>query len=221
MTKIISFKEFTKKLISINEISESWLDHNENEHLGKTNDEISNKLKQKQPELSKTEKEHITHYSSHSDDSNHYLMDTHKTKEPIKYDAVKDRIKHLKNATSHPIGHQVHLYSGLNFNPYEHMDKKTKILHLPAFTSTSHDKTVARNFAMEKYWTEKGPKHILHIHMKPTDKGVHINHETNFDKEHETILPNNTKLKVNPIHTTHIDRSGEYHIWHATVHSQE
>jgi hypothetical protein len=204
------------------EIKNEWLNKNDNEHLGETSDKINDKLQTHQKiKPTKEQIEKIKAYTNSSKYLNSALLDHHNNRK-INLDYFKKGIEHLDKATNHHIGHELHVYSGLGFNPSKHLDEKN-IIHLPAYTSTTHDKNIAHSFASRNPMTEhhKNTYHILHIHMKPRNKGIHVDHLSEHEDEHETILPRNTKLKVHPVPDKHIIHGVEHHIWHATVHSQE
>ncbi len=94
---------------------------------------------------------------------------------------------------------------------------KDNIIHLPAYTSVSHEKATAANFSKKIYDDE----HIIHIHMKKGDKGIQVAHISHVLDEHETILPRNTKLKINPKPDIYKRKNVNVHVWHATIHHQD
>ena len=139
---------------------------------------------------------------------------------------------HLRNMdaiTNQSLAHPLHVYSGINFNPAERMKNK-EFLHLPAFTSTSHDKTTAAEFAIERASRSEIPNqaaHVLHVHLKEGDRAGYISHKSEMIGEYETVLPRNTVLRINPMPTTtsHSDyetgKQRRVYVWHATVHHQD
>jgi hypothetical protein len=200
-----------------------WVNHNQNKHLGDRAQDISNKLTDhlhKNHPLNTKELHHTKEYTSSSSDVNFALIHAHKNKKDIE-PYYHQSIHHLDSATSRPIGHHLHLYSGLGFNP-DHMKNKNGHVHLPAYTSMTHDKSRAREFALDKaYKHEDGSKHILHIHMKKTDKGLHVSHFSHYHDEHETILPRNTKIKIHKKPTIYNDYGSKTHVWHAHIIHQD
>ena len=206
----------------------SWFDHNQNKHIGHSSHEISNALEHhltKNHPLTHHEEHHAKKYTSTSSDLNANLIAAHKTKHdvhPHKIDPYHHQtIHHLDTATKRPIGHHVHLYSGLGFNP-AHMKNKNGHVHLPAYTSMTHDKRKADGFAYDKSYRHEGDKHILHLHMKKSDKGVHVSHISHYSSEHETILPRNTRIKIHkkPAVYSHDDGT-KTHVWHAHIVHQD
>lgn len=185
-------------------------------------------LHSKQPKLSNQEKEHVATYSdpeSGSYELNHTLLRNHVHKKPQTHGMYSDDLAVHHTMTklgSNPIGHETHLYSGVNFNPEKAAARsKNGIVHMPAHTSMSHDARIAARFAEDKKEDTKNIRHIIHVHAKATDKGFHIGKHSDASHEHETVLPPNTKLKYS--HTTpHYDDEGNrYEVHHFTIHSQE
>jgi hypothetical protein len=213
------------------EVKNEWFQKNDNEHLGNSSKSISEHLQTHQKiKPTKEQSEHIKSYTNNSRHLNRMLIRKHINNDNIDniinndvFEKNKEKIKHLDKATNHHIGHELHVYSGIGFDPSKHISKEKPIMHLPAYTSTTHDKNISHSFAFNSPVIEhqKNTLHILHIHLKPRNKGIHINHLSEHSGEHETILPRNTKLKVNPIPEKHYIHGMEHHIWHATVHSQE
>jgi hypothetical protein len=133
--------------------------------------------------------------------------------------SIHDTISKLAN---NPIGHRVHLYSGVSFDPKEAVEKsKDKILHLPAHISASHSVNVSKDFAARRNYDTRTRGNIIHIDAKASDKGFHVGHHSQYPEEHETIIPAGTKLKYS--HTTDHkdDEYKDYSVHHFTIHSQK
>ena len=214
--------------------NKEWLHDNENKHLGPQTAKyqtgkdaawhhayaLTKELAKKAKPLSKKESETVHHYAE--DDSgkiNRSLIKSHKNGEGV-HPKIKDRVEHLDKVTRHPIGHDLHVYSGLGFDPKKHINSSGH-LHLPAYTSTTHHKETANWFAgsaFERGRRERKKEHILHVHLKPSDHAAHVSAHSPSPEEHETILPRNTTLKVHPKPTVLPDGT---HVWHAHVHKQE
>jgi hypothetical protein len=219
-TKVRKYKHVSEEAHHAEDQYDAWEAHNDNHHLGSHADEVSDKLKEKTKPFENPEEKHAVNlYTRDSSDTNHALISHHLRGEPIaKY--LHKSIRRLDTATNHPIGHHVHLYSGLGFNPAEHLVGEHHI-HLPAYTSMTHDKHVAFNFADDKSPGDRKTIHILHVHMRPEDKGLHVSHASEFSTEHETILPRRTTLKVHPEpEIIHLHNGRKLHIWHAHIHHQ-
>lgn len=195
---------------------------------------ISKTLHSKQPKPSRTEVNHIKSYTEgeegsgfHSYPINQQLIDNHKEGKPATH-GMERYHKNIHNTisklASHPLGHEVHLYSGTGFDPQKAAsESKNGIIHTPAHISTTHDIHTAATFSgISSAWNEGNKAHIMHIHAKASDKGFHIGKRTANPGEHETVIPAGTKLKYS--HTTmHNDgyNDTEYHVHHFTIHHQE
>ena len=217
-------KPLVKEAVEDNE-HQDWEKHNDNSHLGDNSQEISQKLSTyRKPYRNEIEKGHVTRYTNDSSDLNKDLLDRHFKKTKI-LDHHKKQIKALDRRTSSPIGHHVSLYSGLGFNPANHITGKN-LIRMPAYTSLTHAKRIATFFSALKQSGEqndgdKPVRHILHVHMRPEDHADHIGDAHDNATEHETILPRDTVLKIHDTPTTHKDANGAtYKIWHAHIHKQ-
>ena len=133
--------------------------------------------------------------------------------------AIQKSVNNLDQITRHNrIRRQLRVYSGLGFDPSQHVNSQGH-LHMPAFTSTTHDKDVAYSFAQMNHRDGlTQAKHILHIHLMPHDNATHISGHSLSPDEHETILPRNTTLKIHPEPTILSDGT---HVWHSTIHHQD
>jgi len=201
--------------------TEDWLGKNEN--AGRSVHKITNELLDDANPVSREHAETLRYYSGpDSARINKKLIDDHYGKKPDSSGSlpyIERAIKHLDKITRHNnIRRQLHVYSGLGFDPSQHVDSQGH-LRMPAFTSVTHDKNVAHKFAQINH--EEGrtqAKHILHIHLQPYDQATHISGHAFTPDEHESILPRNTTLKVHPEPTILSDGT---HVWHAHVHHQD
>jgi hypothetical protein len=153
-----------------------------------------------------------------------------------------DRIRHLDEAVkAHRTPEDFHVYSGLGFHPEHKMyrssdDKPYMNLHMPAYTSTSIDHTVASRFTSRRvnspYFYPKNPSvvdrfqhkdhgHILKIHVPQGSHGLFIH---GYDKEwpqKEFVLPRDSKLHIHKTPTIgQIKWRAEpenVHVWHAKL----
>ena len=175
---------------------------------------ISDKLKHTHEGMTDREKLKINSYTRNSYDLNHKLihgkeLDSH---EKDMHDTI---LKHAK-----PAKHEVHLYSGTG-RDFGKMagESEDKVLHSPAHISMTHSLKTARAFSMSD---KSGNRHLIHLHVKPHDKVLHIGDLSNSPSERETVLPAGTKIKHS--HTdeyTSPDNGHKYTVHHFTVHSQE
>jgi hypothetical protein len=202
--------------------TEDWLGKNDN--AGRSVHKITKELLDDADPISKEHAETLRYYSGpDSAVINKKLIDDHYGKKPdssgsLPKEYIDKAIKHLDKITSHNIRRQLHVYSGLGFDPSKHVDSQGH-LHMPAFTSVTHDKNVAHKFAQTNHKEGRTEaKHILHIHLKSYDRATHISGHAFVPDEHESILPRNTTLKVHPEPTMLSDGT---HVWHAQVHRQD
>ena len=213
---------------------ENWLMKKDNTGIGDKSSDISKRLSASAPKHTEEQKHALKYYTGSSqgatngehhpssEDINYPLIKARKSKNPVPKE-IEHTVKHLDAATAHPIGHDLHVYSGVGFDPRHHLtgpkDASHGLLKSPAFISTTHDKSTADNFAgMGAENRGQRTKHILHIHLKAHDHAAHVSHLAHDRGEHETILPRNTRLKVNRTPDTHVDHEGiKHHIWHAEV----
>lgn len=94
-----------------------------------------------------------------------------------------------------PLRHDTHVYSGLgNHDPSKDFDK-TGTVHLPAFTSTSLNPTVALAFGPDK--PKKQTTHILHFHLpKGYKKSLYVAGHSAVKDEREMLLDKGQKWQL-------------------------
>lgn len=187
--------------------------------------------------------------------SNHKLKADNKKLAPYRASNVigqdKNAADHLKTAAK-PLGHEVHLYSGVHpsfVQAIKHAKKHVDgVVHSPAHISTTHDVHTAAGFAIHSghenqnvrplnknpdnsntQYVGKTTKHMIHVHAKASDKGIHMSgvEGNKHAAEAETVLPPGTHLKYS--HTTHHyhtmpDQNDDDHhrvdVHHCTIHKQ-
>lgn len=168
--------------------------------------------------------EAISEYTEH-DKHDNFAKSAHINKPLIRGEQINPEHIHMHEAimdNAAPAKHEVHLWSGTGAD-FGELAKKSKdgILHSPAHISATHDAKVARNFANDKYDTRK--IHVVHIHVKPHDKVLHVSKHSHHEFEFETIIPAGTKLKYHGS-TDHGQDDGmtrRLHEHHFTIHSQD
>lgn len=155
----------------------------------------------------------------------------------IRKDRDDDMIAHHEKisriAKNNVLKTSMHVYSGVGFDPQEHIDENN-FLHSPAHISTTHDKGVAMNFANKRRYSGAAgyddPVHVIHIYMKPGERAINMHSISSFPEEHEFLLPAGTTLKHHGITTIpegNIDHRGDksnaapVHIHHMSIHHQE
>lgn len=168
----------------------------------------------------------IHDYTIDSHGLNQHLIQSHKNKEKIsKY---HDAIKNIDKITNKQSGHDIHLYSGIGYDPKKIMKKKGHVF-LPSYTSLSRSKHIASVYTKghPRENTKINDYHILHLHVKKTDKIHHTpdNHGAGNDErdyQYESILPRKTLIKIHPEPTVLETKYGnKYHVWHGHIVKQE
>ena len=205
---------------------------NENEHIGHSIEEIHDKLAEDHPYTEKEKKE-TQKYTRGSSNLNRNLYE-HKMEDKVVPKEVKGdfdthNIKSLDAAVEkHSLKHDLHVYSGVHFHPGRSSGMSGHI-QLPAYTSSSISKSVASHFAHSAGYSnpkeltsnkdgENIKGHILHLHLKPGQKGAYIAPHSEYEEEREYTLPRNTRIKINQKPTVHIDEDeNRYHVWHGEV----
>lgn len=214
----LSFNRNTQRSSSIKEDIDN--DHYESQHLEKRLHEHQKETLQgsNSPYFHSGIIDHLREYTCGSASLNQSHVDRHLYGTSL--DASHEaQTKALLSASTHTVGHEHHLYSGVkNWHPQEAANSsKEGVVSLPAFTSTSTSKSKARSFASRHSSDDK--KHILKIHMKPEDRAIHLGSKSSYGQEHESILPAGTKLKYSHTEDDPNDSSSTM-LHHFTVHDQ-
>lgn len=207
-----------------------WLDEPDNEDEYKLPSKLHKHQGTTGLEEDNPHHEAINSYTRDSTGTNNRLFREHATGTQSKSHFV-DLMDHVTN--SHKLPEDLHVYSGVKFNPDELASKHPdRHVHLPAFTSTSIQKEVAQGFANDTTHHEDEHEfthhHIIHFHLKKGQKGIFVGTNPDHDRdnqlsehpeEHEFILPRNTKIHIHPEHDTYDDNneSRTYHVHHAHV----
>lgn len=117
---------------------------------------------------------------------------------------------------SHTLPYDLKTYSGVGFDPSEHMSG-TRVVKYPAYMSSSPSRSVVSKYAKNV----NGVHHIVEIQHRKGQHGLYIgNHpDVTIYKQNEFITPRNIHLKFGQDHeheTHHDDQGNEYKIWKAT-----
>lgn len=204
------------------EDSEWFGHHDENKEYGSNPKDQSEELHkwQSNDKLG----EHLKAYSRYSADLNRSLLDSHeKGREHPK--SFEDDLHHFKlgdldkELDEHKLDHPLHTYSGVGFDPQELASKHPEgHVHLPAYTSTSIHKEVAREFASTaRYGNPDRRKHIVHFELPKGQSGKHVGKNSENPFEHEFVLPRNTTIKVHPDPIEHKRLGHSYLVHKATI----
>lgn len=188
----------------------------------------------------------IKDYTEWSRNLNDYL---HKKDQGLASDDdsayYEDRANKLSNTiTKQPAKKDLYVYSGLKGDPSDQKkqhgvkdyfkDNQVIKARLPAFTSTSMEPEVARQFVEKHYDSDKDEFHSHFLKIKIPEgsrHGMYVGHHSSVSHENEFILDKNKRLHIHPepeIHTIEQDKRdpemGNYykvkhkqHIWHAHI----
>lgn len=196
--------------------------HNENSDYGTTPRDQSEELHKWQ--TNDKLGEHLKAYSRYSADLNRSLLDAHnKGREHPK--SFEDDLHHFKlndldkEVNEHKLEHPLHTFSGVGFDPQELASKHPEgHIHLPAYTSTSVDKDVAREFASTaRYGQPDNKRHIIHFELPKGQAGKHVGKNSENPFEREFVLPRNTTIKVHPNPVEHRRIGQTYLVHKATI----
>lgn len=207
-----------------------WLDEPDNEDEYKLPSKLHTHQGTGAMDYDNPHHEAVNSYTRDSTGTNNRLFREHATNTPSKSSFV-NLMDHV--TTTHKIPEDMHVYSGVKFNPDElaskHVDRH---IHLPAFSSTSIRKDVAQGFANDTTHHEDehgfSHHHIIHFHLKKGQHGMFVGSNPNVGRdeqlsehpeEHEFILPRNIKIHIHPKHDTYDsnDESRTYHVHHAHI----
>lgn len=197
------------------EKQKSWLLTNDNAHIGKLN-QVHKYLHDLHSDLDKHK--HFDHIKAYTDDSqiiNSSLIGRHLRGErkPIS-DSAKTLDKVIRSQK--PLEKELHVYHGTNaWNPGEEASKHPdRLIHMPAFTSTTVDKEQVIHFTSDEHnQVGEAGRHVLHIRLKPGQHGAYIGDHGSWENEHEYLLPHSQTLRVHPEPI----KSAGMHIWRAEV----
>lgn len=193
-----------------------WVKEHENNHLGENHDQVGEHLHQAHPFDEAPHTPEVDEYTSASHSLNKSLLGHYQSGQVHPDKIFEHNLPKLDKAIDHhSLKHELHVYSGVSFHPGIEAAKNPEgKLHLPAYTSTSLSKAKAHEFTAPR----EGKNHVLHVHLKPSQKGIYVGKfSAHGDNEHEFLLPRHTTLKVHPKPTIVHGPEGETHIWHSHV----
>lgn len=143
------------------------------------------------------------------------------------HEDLKNRIDSVLNDAP-PIHRDTTVFSGLGFDPRQHMDKNNHLTSR-AYLSSSVSGRTAHSFA--HYLDNDGNNviygdaisgtpvntHTLQIHLpKGSNHGAYIEHISAIPSEKEFLFNRDTKFKINPKPEIRKEDNYTHHIWHAT-----
>lgn len=203
---------------------QGWLAELPNKHLGAGPHYVSDKLAETN-KFKPKEKKAIEAYTGHhdgdpDDDMSDEQKDWHSYK--INHALINNKPipKHLKATEAglesaiknNPIQHEVHSFSGVSFNPMDHVDKNGR-MKSPAYISTSHDKYVAFEYSHPTP-QDRNTSHVMQFHLKPGDPATHVEKETTKPGEYETVIGKGVTLKHIKTETYHSAPGEQPHTYH-------
>jgi hypothetical protein len=210
-------------------VKHCYFDENDNTHIHPDIHQVG-KLLQHTQKREGLDSHHLNQYCSGSRCLNKALYDAHKngkdTPKSVTGFGVEHNVRRLDDAIHRNKLHKdVHLYSGVGFEPSKLASNHPEgHIYLPAYTSTSINKSVARNFASNQ--GENKPTqlrqngvmgHVLHIHAKAGQPAAYVDRESTYKHENEVLLPRGTTLKIHG-HSEHEDEFGDvYRVHHSTI----
>jgi hypothetical protein len=191
----------------------NWFAKNDNLHLGKSSEEISHKLYDE----SLDNNEHLLDYQTEHQtgkDLTDSLISHAKYDEPIHPRNFKLAQHFDKMMDASGLKHDLHTYSGTSFNPGELARKsKDRVVTLPAYVSTSHDKKVAEDFARRGAPAADGDRshgvgrqvrdsHVIHFHLRKGNKALNLSgvnkdeDDEDYSNEHENLLHRGQRFQI-------------------------
>jgi hypothetical protein len=204
--------------------------HNDNAHIGSWAGNVNKRLADSAPKFKGKDKTAIQEYTHKNGGSGKLNLPLINPSQKVSQEH-HNIMTRLHRVVSNPIGHNVSLYSGVGSDPRNWDKEKDGSTRLRAFTSMTPSKNTARLFghqhAMKNDDPDKGKLedvHMIHLHMKPTDKGLPVSDYSKFSNELETVLPPDTHIIPHPDHPkpdVHKDAEGRnIYVHHYVVHSQ-
>jgi hypothetical protein len=206
-----------------------------NSHIGKTSGIVQKEMEQRHSfsrmvpnSVSLDEMNAVKKYTNHSRTLNDTLYNSHVDKKPLD-GYYTNKIKDLDSAvTRYKLHTPLTVFSGVKFHPEKEASKTpSRQVHLPAYTSTSLDLPVARQFASahapnpDDHESDRTEHHVLAIHLPKDHHGLYIGKMSKHRGEKEFLLPRHTRLRISskpPIIATHPTLKGHtVHVWDAHV----
>lgn len=178
---------------------------------------------------------HIRTYTRDSSGINSHLFDHHAKHNDPSYPVSSEyvhQIQGMDSALSHKGLHRsLKVFSGLKKNPGLIMGDNKRMYH-PSYMSTTIKPDITLSFAErlspntnDSRQDIRSPfdQHFLVAHLTPGQHGFYVGSHSEFDHEHEFIMPRRTIFHVHD-HEVHDaehpfkrDAACKLHFWHASV----
>jgi len=202
-------------------------------------DDLSKKLHDQYEQF---ESPHVTQYSADSsamnryhflkhldqlDSSQEHILGVHLDRIKDTSKGVSDYIKSIHHPTHLP---DFHVYTGLfgANNPHTqatHKDEHGNLLfHVPAFTSTSLNMSVAQDFAKKKVDDSLNREFTDVLKIKLPGgyhHGAFIKPQSEFQEEEEYLLDRGHNLKLHPEPDYHVHNNRIVRVWNAEPHHKD
>jgi len=170
-------------------------------------------------------KKYVKHYTFRSDNLNLTLHNDYRNKIQSPNEIRSHNLETDEDPTinlndfdnlieSHKIGDSLTVYSGLHYHPSEY---RGRIMHNPAYLSTSLDPHVAKDFGTTYHYfdnthgNEIQIKSILRLKLNKNHHGMFLAPESVSPEQHEILLPRNTKYQLGQIPTHVINGTFKNH----------
>ena len=157
----------------------------------------------------------LKHHYDNSYEGTRYSHPDQNPSEKIK--AMDDVLKR------HKTDREMSVYTGIRSAP---KTDENGHAHLPGYTSTSLDPSVANDFASEKSDSDE-ETHMLHIKLPAGSHAASMHYiggrDREHEHEHEILMARGYTVKIHPVPKIVEDSFGatKHHIWHATVVKHE
>jgi hypothetical protein len=207
---------------------ERWMNKNDNSHIGKTDSEVAEHLVQHSKPRSEAARTSISNYTDESDVLNRKLLRKSKLTKKQQND-----VNNLDSVTNEPAARHHFLYSGLGHRRGRAVRAAMangRELTLPAYTSMTASKKIARNFAgvhsrydenMSELPNGQREFHYISLHVRRGQRVGHVSQHSEHPYEMESILPRNTRIRIKR-HSFHVDAHGNQHnVYHAEISHQD
>ena len=205
------------------------LDHSANHHVGENIDQVHEALHGHYDHAGLGD-EHKAALASYTDSSYHLntkLLKAHREGDEAPREVDNINVGHMDEALSrHTLPHPLTTFSGVKFEPHKTVGEN-RLLHLPAYTSSSPAVSVARGFG-GTYEDERGTRvrHVLRFKLPEGHHGFYMGDHSEVPGEKEFIMPRGMTVKLSEKPEIHEggahDPVDQYHVWDAEpVHGHD
>lgn len=188
-----------------------WHAINDNDHLTKQipesdehKDEIAEKLKHGQQDIPSRDARRINQYTSNWGGKGGLLASYQLNNKLINGGKISGNYQNTINSLDNTINNNriqypVSLYSGVGFDPENHIDENGQ-MQSPAYISATHSRSISRGFAADESDRDTNApltniRHIIQFHLNPNDPAMHISHLSDSPREYETLIGRDQTLQ--------------------------